>query len=176
MVMLEPAGNGTWIEDRVAALYTTAWPRLLRRMNGVLRDEAAAEEVSAEAIFRLTLQIKAGRMPEHPDAWLARVAFNVAMSRGRRQQVAARRAAQLLPLTTRGSVEDEAIDHERLTTMRRAVAELKPDDRLLVLLAASGHSGLEIAGRLGWSHAAVRTRLHRLRARLRVRLDQLEAA
>jgi len=157
-------------------LYGIAWPKLVARMTAILRDRDTAEEVSQEALLRLLLQARAGRAPADPRAWVARVAFNLAMSHGRHAQVAKRRSHQLTVPIAGSSAEQEAIERERSSALRRALAELESNDRLILVLAASGHSGVEIAGRVGWSHAAVRVRLHRLRRRLRDRLLQLEAA
>jgi RNA polymerase sigma-70 factor (ECF subfamily) len=53
-----------------------------------------------------------------------------------------------------------------------AMLELSPQDRTILLLAeAEGATGPEIAEQLGLSHAAVRTRLTRIRRRMRELLD-----
>jgi RNA polymerase sigma-70 factor, ECF subfamily len=164
------------VEDPVDTVWATARPRLVRRMQTILGDASIAEDVSQEALLRLAIETRAGRTPDNPGAWLWRVAFNLAMSHGRHDEVARRRSHELIRGTSHCSVEEDALDRERLASMRRAVAELRPDDRLILVLAASGHSGVEIARRIGATHGAVRARIHRLRARLKVRLLQLEAA
>ena len=156
--------------------YEAIWPGLVRRLTAITRDPDLAEEVSQEALVRLTLAVRAGRRPVNLAAWLTRVGLNLAISHGRRSRVAARRAHQLVAVVVPGSPEDRVVEREQMTVLRRVLAELEPDDRLLLILSASGHSGVEIAGRVGMSHTCVRTRLHRLRGRLRARLAQLEAA
>lgn len=163
-------------EPRPDGPYAAIRPWLVRRMQSITRDPGVAEDLSQEALLRLAIEIRAGRTPDNIRAWLARVGFNLVMSRGRHHEVERRRSHELLVDLARLSPEDRAIERERTRSMCRALSELGPDDRRLLVMAASGHSGVEIARRLGRSHAAVRTRLHRLRARLRGRLAALEAA
>ena len=155
---------------------TATFQRLVQRMAAVLRDPDVAQEVSQEALLRLVLQERAGKAPRNPNAWLSRVAFNLAMSHGRRVQVARRRAPELTLGPSHASAEEAVLEQERYALVRRAMAELHADDRQMLVLAATGHTGVEIASRTGRSHSAVRVRLHRARRQLRTRLQQLEAA
>jgi RNA polymerase sigma-70 factor (ECF subfamily) len=145
-------------------------------MAGILRDPDIAQEVSQEALLRLILQERAGRSPRNPNAWLSRVAFNLAMSHGRHAQVVRRRASELALGPSHASAEEAVLEQERYALVRRAMAELHAEDRTMLVLAATGHTGVEIASRTGRSHSAVRVRLHRARRQLRTRLQQLEAA
>jgi len=66
------------------------------------------------------------------------------------------------------SPEAAAARSELGAVLNRALAELTPRDRLILLFAeVEGRTGEEIANEVGMSHAAVRTRLSRLRAHLR---------
>jgi DNA-directed RNA polymerase specialized sigma24 family protein len=62
------------------------------------------------------------------------------------------------------------VTRERDVALRRVVDTLGGDDRAVVVLAARGYPPGEIAGMLGLSSAATRTRLCRARGRLRERL------
>jgi len=178
MVLAQLAADPTaWsLEGADETLYSAAWPWLVRRMAMIVRDREVAEDVSQEALLRLVLEARAGRTPGNPRAWLSRVAFNLAMSHGRHAQVERRRAPELIGGRIGSSPEDEVVEHERFATIRRGLAELAPDDRVMLVLAASGHSGLEIARQVGRSHSTVRVRLHRARRRLRARLEELQTA
>ena len=156
--------------------YTALRPWLVQRIVSIARDADIAEDVSQEALLRLALEIRAGRTPDNIRAWLVRVGFNLVMSNARRSQVARRRSHELLADGARSLPEERAIEAERSASMWRALAEVAPRDQRMVAMAASGHSGAEIAREVGSSDAAIRTRLHRLRTRLRARLAALEAA
>ena len=76
----------------------------------------------------------------------------------------------LLDRGVAGSPEDVVIDRERDELLYDAVAQLGVDDRQIVVLAAQGYRPEEIAGLIGCSGAATRTRLCRARGRLRSQL------
>ena len=66
---------------------------------------------------------------------------------------------------------------ERQRLVREALGRLGArDSEILLLKYTEGWSYVEIAGRLGISEAAVETRLHRARGRLRRELSALEPA
>ena len=77
----------------------------------------------------------------------------------------------LLERDVAASPEDEAIAHERDDLLRDALATLAGRDRQIVVLAAQGYRTDEIAGIIGCSGQATRTRLCRARGRLRTRLE-----
>jgi RNA polymerase sigma factor (sigma-70 family) len=78
----------------------------------------------------------------------------------------------LLERDVAASPEDEVIAHERDDLLRDAVATLGGRDRQVVVLAAHGYRTTEIAGIIGCTGEATRTRLCRARGRLRMRLEQ----
>jgi RNA polymerase sigma-70 factor, ECF subfamily len=147
-----------------------------RRLTGLLRDGDIAEELAQEAFLRLHVEVSAGRSPDNVRAWLHRVAANLVTSRGRHAQVAQRQAPRLATIGEATSTEDLAVRHDGEARLRLALAELRPGEREILLLAASGFSGPEIAARLGRSQSATRTLLCRARRHLRQRVARLESA
>jgi RNA polymerase sigma-70 factor, ECF subfamily len=158
----------------IEAAYTAQAEPLVRRLTGITRDPTAAEDLMQEAFVRLVVEVRAGRIPSEPGAWLYRVGHNLAMSRGRRMTVADRRQGELPLPGNAPSPETLAVESEQNTWLRDAVAELRPTDRHAVILAAHGVRGPEIARSIGKSDAATRTLLCRARTRIRGLL--LEAA
>lgn len=152
---------------------------LFRHLLSLTRDEAAAEDLTQEAFLRYTREVAEGRAPENPGGWLFRVAGNLVTSRGRRRQVADRHApvlaARELDRLER-SPEDVVAERERDERIATALAGLRDLDREIILLAAHGYRGPEIAERIGRSQAATRTLLCRARIRLRERLVQAGVA
>jgi RNA polymerase sigma-70 factor (ECF subfamily) len=132
-----------------------------------VRDPAEAEDLLHEAFVRLLTEIAAGRAPDHPRAWLFRVATNLATSRARRRGVAARRASELLQRDVAPSPEEQLLEREAALAVHLRLANLPDDARLALLLAAHGFSGAEIARRIGRSELATRSLLCRHRGRLR---------
>jgi len=141
--------------------------RLLRST----RDPAVADDLVSESFIRLAATIRAGRAPLDPPAWLHRVAMNLVVSRARRNTVASRALPGLLDRAVAPSPEDEVVGRERDEAVRAALSTLGGPDRSIVVMAARGYRPEEIAGIIGKSSQATRTRLCRARSRLRSRLE-----
>lgn len=145
---------------------------LERYLTALTRDSESAQDLAQEAFLRLAGEVRAGRAPEHPAAWLHRVAANLAMSRARHLQVIDRRSAQLPRPGESPSPEHETIQGELRAAVTRLLSELPPGERLALVLASQGYDGAEIASRVGRTPGATRTLLCRTRAKLRYRLTE----
>jgi RNA polymerase sigma factor (sigma-70 family) len=146
---------------------------LRRRMLALTHQVDVAEDIAQEAFVRLSVEVRAGRVPDNIGGWLHRVAVNLVASRGRHASVADRRLADLPRPEHEPSPESASIEAEEAVALRRALDALKPIDRAALVMAAQGFRGPEIADRLGRSQGATRTLLCRARSRMR---GELEAA
>ena len=143
---------------------------LVRHLTQVTRDGEAAQDLAQEAFARLAREVQAGRTPDNPSAWLHRVGFNLATSRGRHLQVRERRAASLAHDES-PATPDELIERNELTrAVVQAMDLLSPLERRALLLAAHGYSGNEIATAIDRSYLATRTMMCRARAKVRARM------
>lgn len=156
-----------------------AYERHAAEVHGFLvrtvRDGDVAADLLADAFTKLLVEERGGRWPDHPRAWLYRVASNLALSRGRRLQVAARvnRVLQARPERRVSAAPDaEVLRRERRSDLDRALALLGPDARVALLLAAQGFDGATIAVTIGRTEAATRTLMCRSRLRLRDELRE----
>jgi RNA polymerase sigma factor (sigma-70 family) len=162
------------IQDQDAsleALFIAHATGLRGRLIVLTRDPAIADDLVSEAFLRLALEMRAGRAPTDPRAWLFRVGANLVVSRARRAAVATKAMPGLLDRNVAPSPEDEMVDRERDQLLREGLGALAGRDREIVVLAANGYRAEEIAGLIGCSPAATRTRLCRARGRLRERLE-----
>jgi RNA polymerase sigma-70 factor (ECF subfamily) len=158
-----------------------AYERHAAEINGFLirtiRDSEAAADLVADAFTRLLLEERAGRWPDQPRAWLYRVASNLAMSRGRRLQVAFR-ADRVLQARHEERISDspdtEVLRRERRGDLDRTLALLGADARVALLLASQGFDGSTIAETIGRSEAATRTLMCRARLRMRDALREAD--
>jgi RNA polymerase sigma-70 factor (ECF subfamily) len=155
----------------LAAAYESHHGGLVRRLTVIIRDPEDAEDLAHEAYLRLATEIGAGRCPEDAAAWLHRVAWNLAMSRGRHRTVVARRDAELARPEPPPTPDRAAIDHETSAAIAAALRGLQPVERDAVVLAAEGYRGAEVADAIGRTVGATRTLLCRARGKLRVGLD-----
>jgi RNA polymerase sigma-70 factor (ECF subfamily) len=153
--------------DIVGRAYAVYGSAILGHLRAITRDPEAAADLTQEAFLRLHVEVVAGRAPDDVRAWLYRVATNLATSRGRRSQVAARHAPALRENEEARSTEDLVLDRERDDGLRLALARLPARDRDLLLLAAAGLTGPELADQLGRTQLATRTLLCRARSKLR---------
>jgi RNA polymerase sigma factor (sigma-70 family) len=162
--------NDRTLDQIVEQAYAAHHDPLQRRLTALTRDPAAAEDLAQEAFLRLVVEVRAGRVPDQPGAWLYRVGQNLAMSRGRRLSVAARNGSRLTEPESGPSPEAIAIEAEDSRLLNRALGELAAADRQALVLAAHGYRGQEIARTLGRSDGATRTLLCRARTKVRERM------
>jgi RNA polymerase sigma-70 factor, ECF subfamily len=160
----------------ITDLYLAHAPGLRRWMTIFTRDEDLADDVVQEAFLRLARELRAGRSPDNAPAWLAQVARNLATSGARRRATAARFEPLLESPATPDDPAVEVLAGERATAVHAALADLRPVDRLALLLAAEGHHNAEIAEQIGRTELATRALLCRARRRLRPVLAGLATA
>ena len=82
-------------DDGFARFYTASYQRLLGQLFAFTGDLAEAENLLQEAYARAFARWAQMRAYDHPEAWVRRVALNLAAMRARRLR---RRAAALLRL------------------------------------------------------------------------------
>src|SRR6266700_7878793 len=178
-----PLARSTGVEQAIAASLAEApaeadaeFEALYRRCRddvysyaaGLLRDRAAAEDVTAlafERAYRKRRRFDPRRGSRR--AWLFGIARNAALDELRRRRRGARLVAE---------PEDEAsaAPHEgaevaiRRAALRSAMAELSPRERELVALKFfAGLTNAEIANVIGVSETNAGTKLHRVIQKLR---------
>jgi RNA polymerase sigma-70 factor (ECF subfamily) len=164
--MGEPYRPGS--NDDFDRLYSTTYDRVFRTLLALLRNRAAAEDCTQEAFLR-AFRAWSRWQPDAPaEAWLHRIAINVAISFRRRERM--REIGDLLrrlgPPTERNPV-DEIVDSDLL----RELQALPPKQAAaLVLRHLHGYTNREIAQAVGVPERTVASRLIRARAKLQARL------
>jgi RNA polymerase sigma factor (sigma-70 family) len=161
------AGAGDAAEG-FEALYRRTFPKVYGYVASLLRDRAAAEDVTAQAFeraYRRRGSFRASRGT--PEAWLFGIARNAALDELRRRRRRARLESEPEDLAS-VPVDDQAETAVRREVLRAALATLEPRERDLVALKfAGGLSNEEIARVLRISASNAGTRLHRAMEKLR---------
>ena len=146
------------------ALYRSCGADVYAYVASLLRDRAAAEDVTALAFERALRRRRSfDRARGSERAWLFGIARNAALDELRRRS---RTAALVTDPPDEALADDE--DPDRRATVRAALASLDPRERELIALKFhAGLSNAEIAKVIGATESAAGTRLHRAVTKLR---------
>src|SRR5687767_10440679 len=143
-----------------ADFYTANFNRIAGQLYAYLGDHAEAQDLTQEAFCRALDRWGKVSAYEDAHAWVRKVAWNLATSRLRHLQVAARHLAQQRPEHIAGPGPDRV-------ALSRALATLPANHRLAVVLHHLGHLSVgEIAEQQGVADGTVRSWLSRGRSQL----------
>jgi RNA polymerase sigma-70 factor (ECF subfamily) len=148
-------------------LYEATYPRLFATLMALLRHRAAAEDCVQEAYLRAFRAWPDWRPDAPVEAWLHRIAINVAVSHRRRERLRAvgevvRRLGVPLQVDPTETSTPELLRELRELPSKQAAA--------LVLRHVHGYTNREIAHALGVPERTIASRLAAARTRLQSRL------
>lgn len=148
------------------SLYRASYPRVLRTLTGILGDRTTAEECLQEAFVRAFKAWPRWRPDAPAEAWVHRIAINVATSHRRREAFRLLRE-RVFAVGREGTAPapDRTDASDLLNALRRLPA---PQAAAIVLRHVHGYSNREIAAALGVAESTIASRLASARARLRV--------
>jgi RNA polymerase sigma-70 factor, ECF subfamily len=153
-------------DDSFAAFYTASYQRLLGQLFAVTGDLAEAENLLQEAYVRAYARWAQVRAYDRPEAWVRRVALNLAAMAARRLR---RRAAALLRLGPPPAVPELSPE---LLDLHHALHALPLGQRqVIVLHHLVGLPVEEVARELGVPAGTVKSRLARGRRAVALVLD-----
>ncbi|HEX5609446.1 MAG TPA: sigma-70 family RNA polymerase sigma factor [Solirubrobacterales bacterium] len=150
------------------ALYRSSRDDVYAYVASMLRDEAAAEEVTAAA-FERAYRKRSRFDPQRgePRAWLFGIARNATLDELRRRGRQAELAAEPEDLD-RARPQESAEEAERRVALTAGLATLEPRERELIALKFfAGLSNGEVAAVLAISESNAGTKLHRAVTKLR---------
>lgn len=138
---------------------------------GVLRNREDAEDVAQEAFLRAYRNFHRLRDRERFRAWLARIAWRLALDRRRAAGRRERRELASVDLAPAPTAEDLTASREFQRHLERTMDELPEKLRQVLILAAiEGHDLREVARLLGLPEGTVKSRLHLARKQLAEKL------
>jgi RNA polymerase sigma-70 factor (ECF subfamily) len=151
------------------ALYRASYPRVLRTLTGILGDRTTAEECVQEAFVRAFKAWPRWRPDAPAEAWVHRIAINVATSHRRREAVRLLRERVIAVGREPTAPELDPNDSsDLLNALRRLPAR---QAAAIVLRHVHGYTNREIAAALGVAESTIASRLASARARLRADLE-----
>ena len=147
------------MSDDYTVFFKTEYERVVRTVELMLGDHEAALDVAQEAFARLYSRWRKISRYDQPDAFVRRIAVNLAISYLRRRRVQEMALGKLVPGVTEISIRDEGI--------LAAVRQLPPAQRAaIVLFYFEDQPASEIARILDCSESTARVHLHKGRAKL----------
>ena len=163
-------------EDRVEFLVKEYAGFVFRVAYSVLRDYHDAEDAAQETFLRLLRHRSELPGIREPRAWLARIAFRIALNKYRSRRVESDDPATVLAgLAASGIPAEEFVQRgEMKILLERLIVTLPADLRDVLRLSTMEElTSSEIATILEIPGNSVRTRLHRARQLLREKLESV---
>ncbi len=150
-------------------LYRTSYPRLVRTLAALLGNATAAEDCVQEAFVRAFRAWRRWK-PEAPaEAWLHRIALNVAASHRRYERL--REVGQLLRRLGKPDLERDPAAVVDRSDLLDALRRLPPRQAAAIVLRHyHGYTNREIGVALGLPERTVASRLAAAKQRLRTEL------
>jgi RNA polymerase sigma-70 factor, ECF subfamily len=153
--------KGTGVADDFDAFYAASYHRVLKQLVLVTGELAEAEDVVQEAFARASVRWERLRRYELPEAWVRRVALNLAAQAARRLRRQAKALLRLGPPAPVAELEAAELD------LANALRALSLGQRQAVVLHyLAGAPVDEVAVQLGVPVGTVKSRLARGRRTL----------
>jgi RNA polymerase sigma-70 factor (ECF subfamily) len=150
-------------------LYRSSFNRILYTIYGILGDRAAAEDCTHDAFVRAFKAWKTWKPDAPAEAWLHRIAINVAYSHLRQGRI--REAGELVRRLGRPGPSQDPSQIAEGSDLFRALRKLPPDQAAAVILRHHhGYTNREIAVALGAPESTIASRLAKAKERLRTEL------
>jgi len=151
-----------------SGLVTQNQGRVFRIACAVLGNAAEAEEIAQEAFFQAYRKLRSLRDPLKFRAWVARMAFRLALNR-KRSRLRTMARDRVWQASRRGEADGSvrADDRLYLDELRARIEELPEKLRVVLLLCAlEDHDAGQVAALLKIPVGTVRSRLHLARRKL----------
>lgn len=144
-----PSAPGHQFEE----LFFEHYPRLVKTLLRLVGNSGQAEELAADAFYKLHQHRSQQQADENPAGWLYRTAMNLGLDALRSKSRRVRREEQAhrdtLAHETPGNPLYEMLAEEQRERVRTVIARLKPIHGQVLLMGSSGFTSKEIAAVLG---------------------------
>jgi RNA polymerase sigma-70 factor, ECF subfamily len=144
--------------------------RILRLCSAYLNSTAEAGDLFQEIMTNVWNHLPSFRQESKASTWLYRIAVNTALMYRRKQKPV--EPLQDLPDGSLGA-QRNLEEQERLSALRRAIAELPGQERLIVTLLLEGLSYKEIAEITGITVNYVGVKISRIKQALEQRMSEV---
>jgi RNA polymerase sigma-70 factor (ECF subfamily) len=164
---LVSVGSTTDLSEDFEARLADSSTLAFRIAYSVLRNRQDAEDVAQEAFVRAHRRIAALRDRDKFRAWLARIAWRMALDHRRGQKRRSAREERAAVPDYSPSHEQDAIAQERRARLWAAIDQLPDRLRLVVVMASIEEQSLkDVAALLGVAEGTVKSRMFEARQKL----------
>jgi RNA polymerase sigma-70 factor (ECF subfamily) len=146
--------------------------RIQRLCFAYLSSPADIDDLFQEIMTNLWNALPSFRGDSHPNTWLYRIAVNTALLYRRRQRPSSP-LPEMEPPDLSPSTHQNLEDAERLAALRRAIATLPDQDRLIVTLLLESLSYKEIAEITGLTVNHVGVKISRIKHAIEQRMTEV---
>ncbi|WP_067799226.1 RNA polymerase sigma factor [Nocardia beijingensis] len=147
--------------EAITTLVSGSYPHVRRFAHTLCASAEDAEDAAQEALIILYRKIGTLRASGALASWMFRIVRNECL----RQWRTMTRPSEPIAEAAVASAEDEAVRRLEASRVASVIAALPADQRrVLIMRDVQGYSGRMVAGMLGLSVAAMKSRLHRARA------------
>lgn len=158
-------------------LFAEHYPRLVRTLQRLVGNQALAEELAADAFYKLCQQRPSHRPGENLPGWLYRTGMNLGLDALRANQRRLRREERAGREAQMNDNQDSPLNgliaQERRERVRNVIAQLKPIQGQVLLMGSSGFTCREIAGVLGLKPDSLYVLIARAKAQFEQKYSQL---
>lgn len=150
------------LKDLFEEIYRENYSRVISLCLGyVSGNEDLAKELTQIAFIKAWEHLKNFRHQSQISTWIYRIAVNTCL-----QELRRRKFMPILMDMAMDPTDDPWEKARRLSTMYHCINQLSPENKTIILLELQDVPQTEIADILGLSHAAIRTRIHRIKEQL----------
>jgi len=150
-------------------LYRSSFSRILYTIYAIVGDHAAAEDCAHDAFVRAFKAWSTWKPDAPAEAWLHRIAINVAYSHIRQRKL--RDVGELVRRLGRPEPAKDPTELAGDSDLFRALSKLHPDQAAVIVLRHHhGYTNREIAFALGSPESTIASRLAKAKERLREEL------
>jgi RNA polymerase sigma-70 factor (ECF subfamily) len=144
-----------------------------------VRTAEDAEELSQDVFMKAFRNLQSFKGESSFSTWLYRIAYNTAISeiRKKKWEYLAIEEAQIENVSEEEIAKAMGLtdQNEQIKRLELAIEKLQPDDKALILLFYMEDKSIEEIGQISaLSQSNVKTRLHRIRKKLFVILNEME--
>ncbi len=143
-------------------IYYSNYPKVIRLCMGYLNgNEALAKDLAQEVFIKVWQYIKDFRGEATISTWIYRITVNTCLQELRKQKTKPLK----IDIAGNETIEDPTTE-KQFASMYRCIDKLSAENKSIILLELEGLPQKEIAEITGINHAAIRTRIHRIKDQL----------